>query len=165
DGRPFYVMDYVEGQPITEYAAACELDVRSRVALLATVADAVSYAHSQLVVHRDLKPSNVLVDAGGEPRVLDFGIAKLIEESGEHTLTGTGLRVLSPAYAAPEQILGEPIGTATDVYALGLVLCELLTGRLPQTRRPGNAARFAADATREIVERPSAIAARASTQE
>ena len=162
DGRPFYVMDYVEGQAITEYAAARELDVRSRVALLATVADAVAYAHSQLVVHRDLKPSNVLVDAGGEPRVLDFGIAKLIEESGEHTMTGTGLRVLSPAYAAPEQILGEPIGTATDVYALGLMLCELLVGQLPQSRR-GRGAQLAQEVSEETVERASTLAARLTT--
>jgi len=162
DGRPFYVMDYVEGQPITDYAATRGLDVRSRVALLATVADAVAYAHSQLVVHRDLKPSNVLVDAGGEPRVLDFGIAKLIEESGEHTMTGTGLRVLSPAYAAPEQILGEPIGTATDVYALGLMLCELLVGQLPQSRR-GRGAQLAQEVSEETVERASTLAARLTT--
>jgi len=160
DGRPFYVMDYVEGQPITDYAATRGLDVRSRVALLATVADAVAYAHSQLVVHRDLKPSNVLVDAGGEPRVLDFGIAKLIEESGEHTMTGTGLRVLSPAYAAPEQVLGEPIGTATDVYALGLMLCELLVGRLPQQRRGRSPAQLAQEVSAETVDRASTLAAR-----
>jgi len=159
DGRPFYVMDYVDGQPITEYAAAQQLDARARVALLATVADAVAYAHSQLVVHRDLKPSNVLVDGGGEPRVLDFGIAKLIEESGEHTLTGTGLRVLSPAYAAPEQILGEPIGTATDVYALGLMLCELLIGQLPRRRR-GGGAQLAQEVSQETAERASVLAAR-----
>jgi serine/threonine-protein kinase len=165
DGRPYYVMDHVEGESITVHAAKRRLAVEARVELLARVADAVAYAHAQLVVHRDLKPSNVLVDARGEPRVLDFGIAKLIEESGEQTMTGTGARVLSPAYAAPEQILGEPIGTPADVYALGLMLCELLTGRLPQARRSASAAQFAQDATREIVERPSAIAARASTQE
>ena len=162
DGRPFYVMDYVEGQSITDYAASRGLDMRNRVMLLATVADAVAYAHSQLVVHRDLKPSNVLVDAGGEPRVLDFGIAKLIEESGEHTMTGTGLRVLSPAYAAPEQILGEPIGTATDVYALGLMLCELLVGQLPQSRR-GRGAQLAQEVSEETVERASTLAARLTT--
>jgi len=160
DGRPFYVMDYVEGQPITDYAATHGLDVRARVALLATVADAVAYAHSQLVVHRDLKPSNVLVDGAGEPRVLDFGIAKLIEESGEHTMTGTGLRVLSPAYAAPEQILGEPISTATDVYALGLMLCELLVGQLPQQRRGRSPAQLAQEVSAEIVDRASMLAAR-----
>jgi len=159
DGRPYYVMDYVDGKPITDYAATRELDARARVALLATVADAVAYAHSQLVVHRDLKPSNVLVDGAGEPRVLDFGIAKLIEESGEHTQTGTGFRVLSPAYAAPEQILGEPISTATDVYALGLMLCELLVGELPRRRR-GSGAQLALDVSQETAERASVLAAR-----
>jgi len=165
DGRPFYVMDYVDGETITQHANRRQLDVAARVALLVQVAQAVAYAHAQLVVHRDLKPSNVLVDTAGAPRVLDFGIAKLLEESGEQTRTGTGLRVLSPAYAAPEQIFGEPIGTTTDVYALGLMLCELLTGRLPQQRRAGSVAQLAQDMTREIVERPSAIAARATTQQ
>ncbi|MEO6687633.1 MAG: serine/threonine-protein kinase, partial [Dokdonella sp.] len=106
DGRPFYVMDHVDGETITRYAMRHRLDVAARVGLLAKVAEAVAYAHTQLVVHRDLKPANVLVGADGEPRVLDFGIAKLIEESGEQTRTGTGLRILSPAYAAPEQVLG-----------------------------------------------------------
>ena len=160
DGRPFYVMDRVDGLPITGYAAAHAMDVRARVALLAQVADAVAYAHTQLIVHRDLKPSNVLVDAAGEPRVLDFGIAKLIEESGEHTLTGTGLRALSPAYAAPEQILGEPIGTTTDVYALGLMLCELLVGQLPRQRRAASAAQLAQQVAQETIERASTLAAR-----
>ncbi len=158
DGRPFYVMDFVDGKPITTYASGQALDVRDRVALLVKVADAVSYAHSQLIVHRDLKPSNVLVDHQGEPRVLDFGIAKLIEESGEQTATGTGMRVLSPAYAAPEQILGEAIGTATDVYALGLMLCELLTGQLPRQRRGATPAQLALDASQEVVDRASTLA-------
>ena len=160
DGRPFYVMDHVGGRPLTTYATQTHLDVTARVALLARVAEAVAYAHTQLVVHRDLKPSNVLVDAEGEPRVLDFGIAKLLEESGEQTRTGTGLRVLSPAYAAPEQILGESIGTATDVYALGLMLCELLVGRLPRQRRGASAAQLAQDAENETIERPATLAAR-----
>lgn len=158
DGRPFYVMEHVDGEPITERAARERLDLPARVELLAKVADAVAYAHAQLVVHRDLKPSNVLVDAAGEPRVLDFGIAKLIEESGEQTLTGTAQRVLSPAYAAPEQILGEAVGTATDVYALGLLLCELLVGALPH-QRVANPARLALDAGSEAV-RASSLAAR-----
>ncbi|MFC4820878.1 protein kinase domain-containing protein [Dokdonella ginsengisoli] len=153
--RPYYVMEYVDGTTITQYAAQRQADVRTRVALLAVAADAVAYAHANLIVHRDLKPSNVLVDRDGQPRVLDFGIAKLIEEGGEQTLTGTAWRVLSPAYAAPEQILGEPVGTATDVYALGLVLCELLVGELPQRRR---AAQLAEDATKEITLRASTIA-------
>jgi serine/threonine protein kinase len=158
DGRPFYVMDYVDGETITQYATRHRLDVAARVALLAQVAEAVAYAHTQLVVHRDLKPSNVLVDANGEPRVLDFGIAKLIEESGEQTRTGTGLRVLSPAYAAPEQVLGEAISTATDAYALGLMLCELLVGQLPQRRRATTPAQLAQDVTQETIERASTLA-------
>lgn len=156
DGRPFYVMDHVDGEPITVYASRHQLDVRARVELLVKVVDAVAYAHAQLIVHRDLKPSNVLVDREGEPRVLDFGIAKLIEESGEQTMTGTGMRMLSPAYAAPEQILGEPIGTATDVYALGLMLCELLVGELPQRRR---AAQLAQEVTEGTSARMSMLAA------
>lgn len=158
-GRPYYVMEYVDGSTITRHASERQADVRARVVLLAAAADAVAYAHANLIVHRDLKPSNVLVDRDGQPRVLDFGIAKLIEESGEQTVTGTGLRVLSPAYAAPEQILGEPVSTATDVYALGLVLCELLVGELPQRRR---AAQRVEDATQEITTRASAIAGRLS---
>lgn len=157
DGRPFYVMDYVDGQPITVHASRHMLGVRPRISMLAKVADAVAYAHTQLIVHRDLKPSNVLVDNLGEPRVLDFGIAKLIEESGEQTMTGTGQRVLSPAYAAPEQILGEAIGTTTDVYALGLMLCELLSGQLPRQKRGTSVARMAEEASQEISDRPSTL--------
>jgi serine/threonine-protein kinase len=154
DGRPYYVMEYVDGVSLTAYAEQRRLPLRGRVALVERIAEAVAYAHAQLVVHRDLKPSNVLVDAGGAPHVLDFGIAKLLEESGEQTQTGAGLRVLSPAYAAPEQILGEPIGTPTDVYALGLLLCEMLVGALPH-QRTTHPARLALDAETE--------AARAST--
>jgi tRNA A-37 threonylcarbamoyl transferase component Bud32/tetratricopeptide (TPR) repeat protein len=139
DGRPFYVMEHVDGDSITQFAAQRKLDVRARVDLLASIADAVAYAHTQLVVHRDLKPSNVLVDVNGTPRVLDFGIAKVIETTGEETRTGTGLRVLSPAYAAPEQMHGGSIGTAVDVYALGLMLFELLVGELPQRHTPAQA--------------------------
>ena len=128
DGRPYYVMDFVEGDSITVHAQQQRLSMAARVELVAKLADAVAHAHTHLIVHRDLKPSNVLVDPRGEPRVLDFGIAKLIEESGNQTMTRTGMRVLSPAYAAPEQILGGVIGTATDVCAMGLLLCELLVG-------------------------------------
>ncbi|WP_395684027.1 protein kinase domain-containing protein [Dokdonella sp.] len=160
DGRPFYVMDHVDGDTITRHANTRHLDVRARIALLAQVAEAVAYAHAQLVVHRDLKPSNVLVDAAGEARVLDFGIAKLLEDSGEQTLTRTGLRVLSPAYAAPEQILGEPVGTASDVYALGLMLCELLAGELPQRRLATSPAQLAREVEGTDSERPSTLAMR-----
>jgi serine/threonine-protein kinase len=162
DGRPFYVMEYVEGRTITEHAAAYRLGVRERVALVAKVAEAVAYAHAQLVVHRDLKPSNVLVDTQNAPHVLDFGIAKLLEESGEAALTSTGMRVLSPAYAAPEQVLGEPIGTATDVYALGLMLCELLVGQLPHRRRGATPQQLAQEVVYETAERASTLAAQLS---
>ncbi|HUD43704.1 MAG TPA: serine/threonine-protein kinase [Dokdonella sp.] len=162
DGRPFYVMEHVHGSPVTVHAAERRLDVAARIALLAKVADAVAYAHAHLVVHRDLKPSNVLVDADGEPRVLDFGIAKLIEDTGEQTVTGTGARVLSPAYAAPEQILGEPVGTTADVYALGLLMSELLTGALPQQRRAASAAQLAHEAAHETSQRLSLMAVRQS---
>ena len=158
DGRPYYVMEYVDGSTITEHAAAKHLSIRARVALVAQVAETVAYAHAQLVVHRDLKPSNILVDRQGEPRVLDFGIAKLIEDGGEQTRTATGMRVLSPAYAAPEQILGEAIGTATDVYALGLILCELLVGQLPQPKNAASRAQRTPGTVEEDVERASTLA-------
>ncbi|MBX3690236.1 serine/threonine-protein kinase [Dokdonella sp.] len=162
DGRPYYVMDFVEGDSITLHAQQQQLSLAARVELIAKLADAVAHAHTQLIVHRDLKPSNVLVDARGEPRVLDFGIAKLIEESGNQTMTQTGMRVLSPAYAAPEQILGGIIGTATDVYALGLLLCELLVDALPHKRGSGPA-RLSEDASVEAV-RASTLAERLSAE-
>ena len=155
DGRPYYVMEHVAGTPVTAHAKAAQLDVRSRVAIVAKIADAVAHAPAQLVVHRDLKPSNVLVDAEGEPHLLDFGIAKLLEASAEQTETGTGMRVLSPAYAAPEQILGEPVGTATDVYSLGVLLYELLTGRLPHRRSSRDPGVLAAGIVHESSERSS----------
>jgi serine/threonine-protein kinase len=164
DGRPYYVMEYVDGRTITAHAAAAALGVRERVALVVKVARAVAYAHAQLVVHRDLKPSNVLVDAAGEPHVLDFGIAKLLGESEDAALTSTGMRVLSPAYAAPEQVLGEPIGTATDVYALGLMLCELLTGQLPCRRRGTTPQQLVQEILHETSARASTLAAQLSSE-
>jgi serine/threonine-protein kinase len=126
DGRPFFAMEYVEGEAITAWCDARRASVEARLRLFLTVCEAVQYAHGRLIVHRDLKPDNVLVGAEGEVKLLDFGIAKLLEEGGEATLTGA--RALTPAYAAPEQFLGEPVTAATDVYQLGLVLYELLTG-------------------------------------
>ncbi|MCG6118231.1 MAG: protein kinase [Aquimonas sp.] len=148
-GRPWYAMERVEGDTLLRHASARSLDLRARVELLAQIADAVAYAHARLVVHRDLKPGNVMIDAAGRPRLLDFGIAKLLEDSGEDTLTGTGVRVLSPAYAAPEQILGEPVSTATDVYALGVLGYELLSGRLPHQRSSREMAALAGEVSRE----------------
>jgi eukaryotic-like serine/threonine-protein kinase len=128
DGSPFLVMEYVEGLPITRWCDARELDVRARLELFLQVCDAVGFAHRQLVVHRDLKPDHVLVTDAGEVKLLDFGIAKLLEDSAALEMTGTHGGVFTPAYATPEQYLGTPVTVASDEYQLALVLDELLTG-------------------------------------
>ena len=134
-GLPWLALAFVHGRPLTAYADEHRLDVDARLRLFLQVCDAVAYAHTRLVVHRDLKPSNVLVgsDDGGRPRatVLDFGIAKILTDDGDALLTQTGDGALTPAYAAPEQLRREPTTTATDVYALGVLLYELLAGRRP----------------------------------
>jgi serine/threonine-protein kinase len=134
DGLPFVVMEYVPGKPIDAFCADAALDRRSRVRLMVTVARAVDYAHQHLVVHRDLKPDNILVSAGGEPKLLDFGIAKALDLEakgilGAQTIDGT--RLMTPDYASPEQVRGQAITTATDVYQLGILLFQLLTGSRP----------------------------------
>ena len=131
DGTPYFVMEYVEGVPITDHVRARGLSVAERLALFRDVCGAVAAAHRQAVVHRDLKPSNVLVTGDGRVKLLDFGIAKSIERIGDADLTVTGLRLMTPAYAAPEQLRGEPVGVYTDVYALGALLYEVLTGERP----------------------------------
>jgi tetratricopeptide (TPR) repeat protein len=131
-GHAYLVMEYVDGQPVTEYAARQQLDVNARLRLLAVVCRAVAAAHRALIVHRDLKPSNILVDDDGRVKLLDFGIAKLLgEDLDEAGTTRTGYAPLTPGYAAPEQYSGGAISTATDVYALGVVLHELLLGERP----------------------------------
>jgi len=157
DGRPYFAMEFVEGSTLTEFAHARALGLRERVTLLASVCDAVAYAHSRLVVHRDLKPSNILVDANGQPRVLDFGIAKLLDDSSDAHATATGTRAMSPAYAAPEQILGEAVGTATDVYSLGAVAFELFTGSLPHLRNAGSTEALMRELALETTSRPSQV--------
>jgi eukaryotic-like serine/threonine-protein kinase len=134
DGRPYLVMEYVEGEPIDRYCDRHRLTVDQRLRLFLTVVRAVQHAHRSLVVHRDIKPANILVTAAGEVKLLDFGIAKLL--AGEGTLTPgpqtrVGVRLLTPDYASPEQLRGEPITTASDVYQLGLLLYELLAGKRP----------------------------------
>src|ERR1700676_378826 len=130
EGLPFLVMDYVEGSPIDEYCDQHKLSVDDRLHLFGKVCEAVRYAHQKLVIHRDLKPSNILVVAYGSPRLLDFGIAKVLnpESAGQRLLvTQTGMRCMTPAYASPEQMRGKSVTPATDVYSLGVVLYELLT--------------------------------------
>ena len=127
-GQPWFVMEYVAGVPLNEWAASPRVGLTQRLDLFVELAEAVAYAHGQLVVHRDLKPGNVLVDAEGRPHLLDFGVAKVLEEDETDSQTRTGARFLSRAYAAPEQMRGEHVGTAVDVYALGVLLFELLSG-------------------------------------
>ena len=134
DGRPYFAMELVEGEPITTYCDRRGLTIDARVRLFCRVCDAVQYAHGRLIVHRDLKPANIFVTATGDLKLLDFGIAKLLTDDdadGGHRADAHGLRPLTPAYAAPEQLRGEPVSTATDVYTLGVILFELLTGRRP----------------------------------
>ena len=133
DGSWFLALEHVEGEDLIAHAASRQLTVRERIELFVAIVDAVEFAHRHGVVHRDLKPSNLLVGSDGRPRLLDFGISKLLDPDGEEavTLTRVGMRALTPAYASPEQFRGDRVTRATDVYALGVVLYELLAGRRP----------------------------------
>jgi serine/threonine-protein kinase len=166
DGTPFFVMEYVDGVSLTEYCRSRGSSIPERLRLFRTVCEAVQHAHRHAVIHRDIKPGNILVTADGEVKLLDFGIAKQaesVELSAEHTRTGA--RLMTPAYAAPEQIRGERVGVHTDVYSLGVTLYELLSGRLPfdlENRTP-------AEIERVILEhepvRPSAVARKVAERE
>ena len=132
DGTPWFAMEYVEGVPLTEYCRARSCSLAERLRLFRAVCEAVQHAHRHAVIHRDLKPSNILVKPDGAVKLLDFGIAKHLDPTGPATdPTRTGLRLMTPAYAAPEQVEGGRLGVQTDVYALGVLLFELLAGRLP----------------------------------
>lgn len=138
DGAPYYVMEYIDGPNIADYCQQQGLNLKQRLRLFLKVCHAVSYAHQHLVIHRDLKPSNILVTADGEPKLLDFGIAKLLstEEDSRQDRSNTtvmGLLPMTPKYASPEQVRGELLTTASDIYSLGIILYELLTGQSPYT--------------------------------
>src|ERR1700733_3644426 len=132
DGTPWFVMEYVDGLPLTEYCRQRNCSIDQRLRLFHAVCEAVLYAHQNAVIHRDLKPSNILVKNDGSVRLLDFGIAKQIDGADAPAdQTRTALRLMTPAYASPEQIRGERVGIQTDVYSLGVILYELLAGVLP----------------------------------
>jgi non-specific serine/threonine protein kinase/serine/threonine-protein kinase len=135
EGQPYLVMEYVEGRPITTYCDEQGLGTRERLSMFITVCAAVQYAHQSLVVHRDLKPGNILVTADGTPKLLDFGIAKLLAAGvdPDEAPTATLMPLMTPEYASPEQVRGQPVTTASDVYSLGVLLYELLAGRRPYT--------------------------------
>ncbi len=160
DGRPFFVMEFVDGQPIDVYCADRSLDLRSRLKLFREVCAAVSYAHRNLVVHRDLKPSNIFVTSSGEPKLLDFGIAKVLDtDEGRATQLHTteGLLLLTPEFASPEQISGEMITTLTDVYSLGVLLYRMLTGVPPYELKGRRVAQIAHAVCHEPPRLPSAV--------
>ncbi len=164
DGLPYFVMEYIDGIPIDRYADDHRLDTSARVELCLPILDAVQHAHERLIVHRDIKPTNLLVTSDGHPKLLDFGIAKILdpESAGPSTLTSMG-RPMTPDYASPEQLRGEPITASTDVYALGVLLYELLTGHRPfgqAVHSPEEMARIVAD---QDPERPSTAIARTTT--
>lgn len=138
DGSPYFVMEFVDGQPITAYAASHHLSLEARLRLFLQVCEAVEYAHSQLVLHRDLKPDNIFVTERGEVKLLDFGIAKMLDPGASAAMTATLARVMTPAFAAPEQFRGEALTVATDEYQLGLVLYELLTGQRAHGQKPAS---------------------------
>ena len=130
-GQPYYAMEYVAGVPVTEFARAHGLDLRARLNLFRGICDAVSSAHRQLVIHGDIKPANILVSADGAPKLLDFGLARILQTASTVSTETPTLLLLTPGYASPEQVRGERLTTATDIYSLGVVLYELLTGEGP----------------------------------
>ncbi|MEP6573657.1 MAG: serine/threonine-protein kinase [Gemmatimonadota bacterium] len=161
DGRPFLVMEFVEGEPITSWCDTHLVPLRERLALFRQVCGAVHHAHQKLVIHRDLKPGNILVGADGSVKLLDFGIAKLLgSDTGDEALplTRGGARTFTPEYASPEQIRGDALSTASDIYALGVVLFELLTGRRPHVVPGHSLVAIERAVLEDPIPRPGAVA-------
>jgi serine/threonine protein kinase len=161
NGVPYFVMEYVEGERVDDYCKNHQLSIPQRIQLFRKVCAAVSYAHQRLVIHRDLKPANIRVTTEGEPKLLDFGIAKVLDDQTtqafEQTITLAG--VMTPDYASPEQILGEPMTTASDTYSLGVILYELLTGGKPYKITSRTPAELSRAITEQEPPRPSAVVA------
>lgn len=169
DGRPYFVMEYIEGEPITQYCDQRRLSIRARLRLFQQVCAAVQYAHQNLIVHRDLKPSNILVTTEGVPKLLDFGIAKILnpELTGVSSMTTTmtlAVRPMTPEYASPEQVRGGPVTTASDVYSLGVLLYELLTGHRPYRLTGHQPEEMCRIITETELERPSTVIDRRDEQ-
>jgi serine/threonine protein kinase len=168
DGLPYFVMELIEGQPIDQYCAQRQLSVPERLKLFMQVCSAVQYAHQRLIIHRDIKPGNILVASDGTPKLLDFGIAKILDPeavTGQVDATLTVFRVLTPGYASPKQVKGEPITTASDVYSLGVVLYELLTGHHPYRQANSTPQEIARAVCEVEPERPSTAVRRMETRE
>ena len=167
DGLPYFVMEYVPGQPLTDYCNQRRLSLAERLKLFLPVCGAVQHAHQKLIVHRDLKPSNILVTSEGAPKLLDFGIAKLLDPSLSPvamTRTQTSMRMMTPDYASPEQVRGLPITAASDVYTLGVILFELLTGNRPYQFETYSPAAIERAICNTEIERPSALAERMNSE-
>jgi eukaryotic-like serine/threonine-protein kinase len=163
DGQPYLVMEYIEGEPLVAYCTGRQLSVPARLSLFLRICDAVAYAHRNLVVHRDIKPANVLVTAEGEPRLLDFGISKLLDasEPSDGVHAAATLPLMTPEYASPEQVRGEAVTTSTDVYSLGAVLYELLTEHRPCAIGKATPSEIRRAVCDSAPARPSAIGGRA----